>query len=421
MVELSPPRRVVYVVSRFPWLSTTFIANEMTAIASEGVEVFVAPVWKTPAHHLPQELEKPFLTKIVCPRWLQTETWLKLLKGLLRRPRVLLLILQLIPGHLKSYYLPLKLLAAIPRGLYLGEWCVEHEIDHLHAHFLSSPTTVALIASKVSGIPYSYTAHAHDITSHHPWNVSGSIRVKTRHAALGITVSHFNSHYIRAHWPEMKKARLEVLYNGIDTEMFKANGHHHSPHGDPWRVLSVSRLVPIKGCEYLIQAVAQIHHQGVNIRLDIYGDGDRRRQLEGLIVKLGASHYITLHGAVLQEVLVREFQCADIFALASVPLPWGDADGLPTVLIEALANELPTVSTQVTGIPEIIQDGITGLCVPPGDIQQLANAILWMIQHPEEARQMGQQGRQLVLAQFDRHQNAHRLLTCWREIHAVYG
>jgi glycosyltransferase involved in cell wall biosynthesis len=417
MVEYHRPQRVLYVVSRFPCISTTFTANEMAVIASEGVEVWIAPIWKTLPNYTPHELEKPLLPNVIRPKWHKPGTWLKLLKGLIRQPRVLWLIARLFPGHLKSIYLPPKLLSAIPRGLYLGQWCVENRIDHIHAHFLTSPTTVALIASMISGIPYSFTGHAHDITSHRPHNVSGSVKLKLRHAAFGVTISHYNHRYMLEHWP--KSANVDVLYNGIDTERFRASENRQVRNGQPWRVMSVSRLVEKKGYEFLIRAVAQLYRQGVAIRLDIFGDGNQRQALQNLIERLEANAYITLHGTILQEALSDKFRHADVFALACVLLPQGDSDGLPTVLIEALASELPTISTQVTGIPEIIQDGITGLCVPPGDVQRLAEAILWMLDHPEAAQAMGRRGRQLVLEQFDRRKNARLLLTRWRELYTA--
>ena len=424
MVEsaLPKPRRVLYVVSRFPCLSTTFTVNEMAVVASEGVEVFVAPVWKILPGTVPHDVEKPFLSKIVRMNLRSVRTWTDVFQGLFRNPwGVLRLIATLIPGHLRSPYLPLKLLVAIPKGLYLGRWCLDNKIDHIHAHFLTSPTTVAMIASEVSGVPYSYTAHAFDITSQHPKHVNGSITAKCQRAALGVTISRFNHRYILQQWPEVEKARLEVVYNGVDTDLFTPADPIRPPSATRdatgyWRVLSVGRLCDMKGHEYLIQAVASLRNKGIEVRLDIFGDGELKGELQQLIDSLGTEH-IRLRGTLLQGDLVKEYQQAGIFALASVPSPWGYRDGLPTVLIEALAMELPTVSTHLSGIPEIIQHQVTGLCVPPGDVQRLADAIEWIISHPEEAKAMGRRGRQLVLERFDRRKNAKQLLALWRDIH----
>jgi glycosyltransferase involved in cell wall biosynthesis len=411
------PKRVLYIVSRFPWTSTTFTANEMAAVAAYGVEIFVAPVWKTPANHIPHEVEKPFLPNVVRPNWSSRRTWITMFKGLARKPSVLLTAARMLPGHLKSIYLPFKLLAAIPRGLYLGQWCVENQIEHIHAHFLTSPTTVALIASDVSGIPYSFTAHAFDITSTSPRLVNGSIPYKCRRAALGVTISQYNRQYMLEHWPELHDTRLEVIYNGIDLNLFKSNGRSTLLTNDTRRILCVSRLEPKKGHDILIRAVACLRERGRNVELDVIGDGDLCASLQALIEELGQGEFIRLPGSMTQEKLADEYRCADLFALASVPQANGNIDGLPPVLIESLAVELPTVSTQVTGIPEIVRDQDTGLCVPPNDVTALADALEWMLDHPDEAREMAQRGRTLVFEQFDRRRNAKQLLDRWREIH----
>lgn len=414
--DLPKPRRVLYLVSRFPWLSTTFTANEMAVIASAGVDVSVAPVWKTPAGHTPHELEKPFLSKIVRPNWRSPKTWLMTAKGLARRPQVLGLIARLVPGHLKSPWLPPKLLMAIPKGLYLGQWCVENGIDQIHAHFLTSPTTVAMIAAEVSGVPYSYTAHAFDITSTAPRTVNGSIPLKIKRAAVGVTISNFNYRHLHERWPSIAGANLHVVYNGINTEQFKADGAGQRAHheGEPWRVLAVSRLEPVKGYDHLIRAIHLLRQRGVNVRLDIVGDGQIRADLQRQVESLGLNEHITLHGAVLQEYLADHYRRADVFAVSSAPIR-GTYESLPTVLLEALAVELPTVSTRTTGSPEIIEDGVTGLLVPPADSVKLADAIQWMIEHPDEARAMGQRGREVVLERFNREKNARRVLELWRE------
>lgn len=415
------PRRVLYVVSRFPQVSLTFTTHEMAGVAAEGVEVFVAPVWRTLPDQQPHDMDKPFLEKTVRVNLRSARTWATILGTLLRHPGILWLVLTLLPGHLKSIYLPFKLLAAVPKGICLGQWCAENGIDHIHAHFMTSPTTVALIASAISGVPYSYTAHAFDITSRHPRSVNGSIPRKARRAGLGITISQYNRRYMQERWLEIRRARLQVVYNGIDTDKFAPPDEpplQERPADQPWRIVSVSRLEEKKGFDVLIRAVAELRARGLNVCLDIYGDGEQRCVLQGLIDALGQGEHITLHGVISQEALAEKVREADLFALASVPLAWGDVDGLPTVLIEALAAQLPTVSTQVTGIPEIILDHETGLCVPPRDVKALADALQWLIEHPAEAREMGRRGRQLVLERFDRRKNAGQLLAAWRDLHA---
>ena len=418
------PKRVLYVVPRFPHFNTTFIANEMAVVASEGVELFVAPIWRILPGTVPHDVEKPFMSKVVRMNWRSVRTWAVAVLGLFRSPwGVLRLLATLIPGHLKSPYLPLKLLMAIPKGLYLGRWCLDNRIEHIHAHFFTSPTTVAMIASAVSGVPYSYTAHAFDITSQHPKHVNGSVTVKCQRAALGVTISRFNRRYMYQRWPAIQCGRLEVIHNGIDTEMFVplmtlSRADEITSDRKPGRVLSVGSLYVTKGHEYLIRAVAKLRAEGLDVELDTYGTGDLEQGLRSLIEYLGQMEAIRLRGTISQTELVHEYRKADMFVLACVPAPWGHLEGLPTVLIEALAMEIPTISTRLSGIPEIIQHGVTGLCVSPGNVEELADAIEWVIRNPEQAKAMAKRGRQLVLERFDRRKNAKNLLQLWQEIYA---
>ncbi|MEP7290095.1 MAG: glycosyltransferase family 4 protein [Chloroflexota bacterium] len=421
--DLPKPHRVLYVVSRFPSLTTTFTTNEMAGIAAEGVDVFVAPIWKPLPDTKPHDVEKPFLSKIVSEELTSPQLWIGVLRGLLRRPQVLWVILTLVPDHLQSIYLFLKLLVALPKGIYLGWWCSQNGVDHIHAHFLTSPTTVALLASATSQIPYSYTAHAFDITSRDPKTVNGSVVEKCLRAALGVTISNYNRRYMLQRWPKIEKASLEVVYNGLDTSLFEPVKRAPSQESaadkqQAWRVLSVGRLTAKKGHDYLIKAVASLRSKGLDFRLDIFGDGELQAPLQALIDSLGddCRQHIQLRGTLLQENLVNEYEQADMFALACVQVADGDIDGLPTVLIEALAMEVPTVSTDLSGIPEIVQDHVTGLCVPSGEVEPLADALLWMAQHPDEGKAMSRQGRQLVLERFDRRKNAAQLLALWRNL-----
>lgn len=406
--------RVLYVTSRFPSITTTFVANEMTAVQAAGCDVHVAPLWDSLEGHAGHEVEKPFLSKVTRFAQRSPATWLDVAKAIKRRPSVLGLIAKLVPGHLKSPWLFAKLVVSIPRGLYFGVWAAENDVDRLHAHFLTTPTTVAMIAAEVAGIPFTATAHAFDITSEDPRAMNGSVALKCLAAESIVTISEYNVADILRRWPELDDIDLQVIYNGIDTTMFSPESADAPFEGaEPFSVLSVSRLTAKKGHEYLIRAIAQLRDDGVNVRLDIYGDGELKDELTDLIRSLDCDGHITLHGAVSQSVVREACERADIFSLACVHLESGDADGLPTVIIEALAVGRPTVSTQVTGVPEIVVDGETGLCVPERDAAALADAINWMIENPIDAREMGQAGRKLVETQFDRAGAAQRLLELW--------
>jgi len=415
----SSPTRILYVTSRFPSVTSTFVANEMTAVQNLGYEVHVATLWPVvnaapDAPHRGHPIERPFLPRVESTSLAAPRTWALALKAVFVRPSTLITCLRLIPGHLRSPWLFGKLLAVIPKGLAAGTRARELGIERIHAHFITTPTTVALLAAEVAGIPFTATAHAFDITSRHPKRVNGSVTFKCRRAEAIVTISEYNRTDMLRRWPELESERLEVIYNGIDTSAFAPRtGVRPLERDGALRVLSVSSLNAKKGFEYLVRAIAQLQSE-IEVVLDIYGDGPDRAMLTELIAELGVEERVRLHGTIDQDRVAALCREADVFALASVPLDSDDADGLPTVLIEALSAELPTVSTQVTGIPEIIVDGETGLCVPPRDPTAIAHALRWMREHPAEAREMGSAGRQLVLQQFDRQRAARRLDALWR-------
>jgi glycosyltransferase involved in cell wall biosynthesis len=416
--------RVLYVTSRFPSITATFIANEMAAVTETGADVHIAPLWKPLPGHDGHPVEIPLLPKAVPFDLRNPRTWLAMAKAVVRRPSVLKLLAELVPGHAKSPWLFGKLLGSIPRGLFFGSWAADNDMDRLHAHFLTTPTTVAMIAGHVAGIPYSATAHAFDITSTDPRIMNGSVSLKCRRADSIVTISEYNRRDILSRWPELADIRLEVIYNGIDTSTFTPDRATPALSGalsgdGTVKILTVSSLIEKKGHEFMIRAVAGLRADGVDVRLDIYGEGPRQQLLADLIDELGVGDCVALRGPANQAEVVKLCQEADIFGLACCVVASDDADGLPTVLIEALAAGLPTVSTQVTGVPEIIIDGQTGRCVPPRDVEALQDAIRSMIANPDEARAMGAAGRQLVTERFRGDKAADELRTLWADTMAA--
>jgi colanic acid/amylovoran biosynthesis glycosyltransferase len=409
-----PLKKVMYVVSRFPSLTTTFTAYEMSTVQQAGVDVHVATVWSSEEDNEPQTVEKQFIEKICDLRLGNPDLWLRSIQQILLKPQILILIFQLFVGHLISIYALLKLLVSLPKGLYLGYWVKEHGFQHIHAHFLSSPATVALIASGVSGVPYTVTIHAFDIFATTPYERNASIPLKCEKAAACIVISKFNLDYMRKTWPKMG-GRFELIYNGIDVDMF-TNDTEHITDPNEFHILSNGRLVYKKGYTFLLEAVAKLRKQDRNVKLQIIGGGPLERELRELANRLEIKEHVTFTGKMLQEEVIHQYRASDLFVLACAISRDGDMDGLPVVLVEALAMKIPTVSTQVSGVPEIVQDKVTGLCVPPHDSQALADAMAYMIDHPEEASKMARAGHQVVAKQFNRHESARMLLQLWQKL-----
>jgi glycosyltransferase involved in cell wall biosynthesis len=407
--------KVLYVTSRFPALSMTFVANEMSAIEKLGVRIDVATLWKPLGDHKGHPAEVPFLDRVFSsslnPIGVVLASFL-----LFSKPSVVITALRLVPGHLKSPWLFAKLLAAIPKGILVGRHAKRNRYDLIHSHFLTTPTTVALIASKYSGIPYTCTAHAFDITSSNPRMTNGSIPLKCNEAGMVITISNYNKRDIMSRHPEVNSEKIVIIYNGIDTSFFALRKQDRNFDTKPVSVICISNLNEKKGHEYLIRAISILKRDNEDIVLRLFGKGPMHDSLQRLTEELEITDSVFFEGAINQSQSVATLHSADIFALASIPLESGDADGLPTVLIESLSCGIPTVSTDVTGIPEIIIDKETGLLVPPRDEFQLAEALSWMIKHPEQARTLAKHGRNLVVEKFNGTRSASQLLDCWTKV-----
>ncbi|MEO8393962.1 MAG: glycosyltransferase family 4 protein [Chloroflexota bacterium] len=406
-------RKVLYVVSNFPSLSATFTAFEMASIQSLGAEVHAASLWSGEVSDQPHEVEQQFLDRLLLPRLSDPVVWLRAFQQLIYRPALFLLIFRLALAHCVSIYAFAKLLATLPKGLYLGWWARQNQVDQIHAHFLTTPALAALLASQSSGIPFTVTIHAFDIFALTPRLRNAAISLKCQRAQFNIAISLFNIEYIRLHWPETH-GRFRVIHNGIDFTLFQGMA---TPFADPEhiRIFSNGRLIPKKGHDDLIRAVGQLRARHYPVQLAIVGQGPEEERLKALVADLNLGEHVHFLGARSQTELVALYQESDIFALACVRSPDGDMDGLPTVLIEALALALPTVSTHVSGIPEIIRDGDTGRCVPPRDPTAFAEALVWMINHPQQAREMGLRGQSFVRAEFDSRRNAAKLFSLWEK------
>jgi glycosyltransferase involved in cell wall biosynthesis len=280
-------------------------------------------------------------------------------------------------------------------------------IGHVHAHFASAPAAIALHVHRLTGIPYSFTAHAKDIYMD---TVDRSqLARKLRSASFAITVSDYN----RSHLEQLAgDGRIVRIYNGLDLARFSPNG---GPHDDPPLVLAVGRLIEKKGFADLIRACALLRDQGFRFRCRIVGKGPLEGELRNRIRELGLGRLVELTGPLPRERLLQLYPRASLVVAPCVVGSDGNRDGLPTVLIEALALGIPVISTRVTGIPELVEDGRTGLLVPEHDPASLAAAIRLLLTERATAEEFGRAGRAHVEREFELTANVGRLRTLFEE------
>jgi len=286
-------------------------------------------------------------------------------------------------------------------------------IRHLHAHFGTQAATVARLAAAFAGIHYSFTAHAKDI--YHQYEEPVQLDLKIRDAAFTVTVSDYNVDYLRTHFGAPTD-RTHRIYNGLDLSAFP----YHPPINRPSHVVAVGRLVEKKGFPFLIEAIGLLRDRGIDCRCTLVGDGPLRPQLQKQIEDLGLTDRVQLAGVRPLTEVSAFLKGAAVLVAPSIISEGGDRDGLPTILVEGMALGTPCISTQVVGIPELIRDHETGLCVAPNDAKVLADAIAEMLGNPTMARLLADNARALIESEYDVHRNTARLRDLFaRSIRAV--
>jgi glycosyltransferase involved in cell wall biosynthesis len=261
---------------------------------------------------------------------------------------------------------------------------------------------MALVAGRLLGIPYSVTAHARDI-----YVRPVLLRAKLLEAKFVCTCTDYNRVCLSQTMGEELNDRLHLVYHGLDLDDFTPPAPRLQSHLPV--ILSVGRLTEKKGFVYLIHACRLLKNREYSFQCHIVGEGPLRRELENLVTEFGLQDTVALCGAVPHTKVIEEYRQAALFVLPCIMASDGDRDGIPNVLIEAMAMELPVVSTCHSGIPELVQAGKNGILVPPGDTEALAGALAELLDRLDLRQALGQRGRQTVLENFDVERNVRRM------------
>ncbi len=259
-------------------------------------------------------------------------------------------------------------------------------VRHVHVHFANRATHTALFLKKL-GFPFSFTAHAQDFMF--DLGSNALLSEMAREAEFVVAVSEYSRELLSEMCPE-SAGKMVRIYNGIELDDFPASPVKQTA---PLRLVSVGRLIEFKGFQHLIGTCGVLKRRGIAVDMRIIGEGPLRAELEERIAREDVADRVTLLGVRSQEEIKRELGAADLFVLASIFDSVGASDILPTVITEAMACRLPVVSTTVTGIPEMVVHGITGLLVEPMDEGAMADAIAELGADPERRGRMGDAGR----------------------------
>ena len=269
-------------------------------------------------------------------------------------------------------------------------------IIHLHAHFAHSPTSVAMFTSILSGLPFSFTAHAKDIYTSDP----RQLREKAALAKFVVTCTEYNRHYLTT-LCEDDSIPIHRIYHGIDTRLFSLNPDMISKAEAPYRILTVARLIAKKGLPTLYQALKILKDRGIDFRHTLIGDGEERDNVLAVIKNLGLGADTQWLGTQPHEVVLDYYRRAHLFVLGCEVAPNGDRDGIPNVLFESMAMGVPVVATNLSAIPELVETEKTGLLVDPGSPDKMAEAMLRMLTDAELRTRIIPAAQQRVVRDFD--------------------
>lgn len=386
--------RVGYVLKRYPRYSETFIVNEILAHEAAGLEIEIFALRPPLDTHF-----QDAIARVRAPVHYVSNDGVKATKmwDELRSAR------EVLPGLRASIDESLDEDGlAVRQALLLALEARSRGVEHLHAHFGTVATTVARLAGRFAELPYTFTAHAKDIF--HESVEPDDLARKVRDAAAVVTVSNYNLAHLRSEYPA-EAGKIQRIYNGLHLDRFQyAEPQRRSP-----LIVAVGRLVEKKGFGVLVEACRILADRGRDFRCRIVGSGDLADALSARIRELDVGRFVELAGPRPQAEIIDEIQEAAVHAAPCIVGSDGNRDGLPTTLLEAMALGTPCVSTDVTGIPEVVREGETGLVVPQGDATALAGALERLLEDPTLRTQLASRARRLIEAEFEIHRNAGRL------------
>lgn len=387
-------RKVGYVLKMYPRFSETFILNEILAHEAAGLslEIFsLRPPADGKFHEALARVQAP-VTYLPSGHFKAVDLWQLLGQAEAKLPGLWNHLADTLREDVRDVYQAVLLALEVrSRG-----------ITHLHAHFGSVSTTVARLAARLAGVPYSFTAHAKDIF--HESVDPDDLRRKLHDAAAVVTVSHFNLDYLQTRYPGATD-QIHCIYNGLELDQFP----YRSPARRPARIVAVGRLVEKKGFSDLVTACRMLANEGRDFEVEIIGTGPLLGALQAQIDRLELGDRVKLLGAQPQGEVKRRVQGAAVFAAPCVIGNDGNRDGLPTVLLEAMALGTPCISTDVTGIPEVLHHEVTGLSVPQHRPAALADALARLLDDRSLRVQLATVARSLIETEFDIHKNAARI------------
>lgn len=391
--------KIAYILSCFPQVSETFILDEITSVLRQGVDCHVWSIFRPgdPCMHADAKTLLDDGRVSYYNRLWRFSKYVSLLTQVVRHPSTAARRTCDLKGE-RAF-----------RRYAANAWSLARQIerygaDVVHAHFAAAGAQYAMAVHCWTGIPFTVTTHHGDIFVSPPDNYSDIARV----SESIVCISEHNRNYLKSHFA-LPPGKLTLVHCGVDPTIYSPQCSDRRPRNGVLRILCVARLAPVKGHHYLFQALSALKNDGVEWELVLAGDGPERKSLESEAAELGIVSQVRFLGFQTQEQVLSLQRASDLFVLPSL------SEGIPVSLMEAMACGIPVIATSVRGVPELVINKHTGLLVPPKAPTAIAEAIRWIVEHPEEVEAMTERARQKVVEEFNRERCTEQLIGLWKE------
>ena len=387
------------ILKGYPRISETFISNEILLLERLGFNIHLISMRggrenfihdsvrniRARVDYLPETLLAPL------PRFLFHNLQLAA-----QKPRSYAAALKTALRRLRRTRKSATIKHLFQAGVLVHKFLPASDITHLHAHFAHSPTSVAMFAGQLSGLDFSFTAHAKDIYTTDPVQ----LREKISLAKFVVTCTDYNKRHL-LDLSEGLPVDIHRIYHGIDTDLFTAEVEAPSTPSLPYEILTVARMIAKKGLPTIYKALKILNDRGIVFKHTLIGDGEDREKVLKLIKDLGLSALTRVAGTQPHDVVLEHYRRAAVFVLGCEIATDGDRDGIPNVCLESMAMGVPVTATDISAIPELIENEKTGLLVPAGQPEQLARAMLRLLTDQDLRNRIIPAARQRILQEFD--------------------
>ncbi len=395
MHKQQPHLSLAYLTTDFPVFSHTFISREINGLEELGVEIKHLSI-HTPHPSDISDEDAHFKDKVFYIFPLNKSNFIQAhLEFFFRMPHQYFYWMYYVVSRSETKFIDrIRCFYHFAEAVYLAKEVKRQNIKHIHAHFFQGNATIAMIVSKLLGISYSITAHGSALLVNRILN-----KEKIQHAKFIIAISQYNKNFMLNINPDFAK-KVFVVHCGLKSDSFPPAPPRNNPL---FTLLAIGRMVWEKAYQYLIETCRILRDEGIAFRCLLIGDGAERHKLEQLIKQYQLEQHIQLLGTVLQERIQDYYNQADAFILTSI------SEGIPIVIMEAMSKQLPVIASDITGIPELVEDGVSGYLVPSKQPQAYADAVKKLINNPQQCVTMGKKGREKIQAEFDIDTNIQQL------------